>query len=125
MNDDLYGKGLTVRKKVLGDSYVENSIANADSFTEPLQRLATEYCWGAVWTRDGLSLKMRSLLNVAMIAALNRHNEFKLHVRGALRNGCTEEEIREVLLQATIYCGMPAGAEAFRLAREVLAEPRT
>ena len=120
MTTSLFDKGLAVRKAVLGDEYVEASIKNADDFNRPLQELVTEYCWGAVWTREGLPRKTRSLLNLAMLATLNRPHELELHLRGALRNGCTKEEIREVLLQAMIYCGAPAGVDAFRTAREVL-----
>jgi 4-carboxymuconolactone decarboxylase len=120
MNDELFERGLKVRKKVLGDSYVERSLESADDFNMPFQRLVTEYAWGAVWARDGLPLKTRSLLNLAMLAALNRPEELKLHLRGALRNGVTEDEIREVFLQVAIYCGAPAAMDAFRVAREML-----
>lgn len=122
MNDDLFETGLEIRKAVLGKEFVEKSIASADDFNMPMQRLTTEYCWGAVWGRDGLPRKTRSMLNLAMLAALNRPHEFKMHLAGALRNGVTREEIREVLLQVAIYCGIPAGVDAFRNAREVLAE---
>jgi len=115
--------GLAVRREVLGAAYVDKALANADEFTRPLQELVTEYCWGAVWTRPGLPRQTRSLVNLAMLTALNRPHELKLHVRGALRNGCTRDEIMEVLLQAAIYCGVPAAMESFRSAREVLAEP--
>jgi 4-carboxymuconolactone decarboxylase len=114
--------GLEVRRAVLGKEYVDKSLAQADEFSRPLQELVTEYCWGTVWTRPGLPRKMRSLLNLAMLTALNRPHEVKLHLRGALRNGCTREEIMEVFLQAAIYCGVPAAVDSFRLAREVLAE---
>ncbi len=122
MTTSLYEQGLAVRKAVLGDEYVENSIRNADEFNRPLQELVTEYCWGAVWTREGLPRKTRSLLNLAMLATLNRPHELELHVRGALRNGCTKEEIREVLLQVAIYVGVPAAVDSFRIARKALAE---
>lgn len=123
MNDDLFETGLEVRKAVLGKEYVEKSLASADDFNMPMQRLTTEYCWGAVWGReDGLPRKTRSMLNLAMLSALNRPHELKLHLAGALRNGVTREEIREVLLQVAIYCGIPAGVDAFRCAREVFAE---
>ena len=122
MTDDLFDRGLAVRKAVLGSEYVEKSLAQADEFSRPLQELVTEYCWGAIWTREGLPRKTRSLLNVVMLTALNRQHELKLHVMGALRNGCTQQEIQEALLQATIYAGVPAGVEAFRTAREALTE---
>jgi len=122
MTDDLFDRGLAVRKAVLGSEYVEKSLAQADEFTRPLQELVTEYCWGAIWTREGLPRKTRSLLNVVMLTALNRQHELKLHVMGALRNGCTQQEIQEALLQATIYAGVPAGVEAFRTAREAVTE---
>ena len=122
MATSLYEQGLAVRKAVLGDEYVENSIRNADDFNRPLQELVTEYCWGAIWTREGLPRKTRSLLNLAMLATLNRPHELELHVRGALRNGCTNEEIREVLLQVAIYVGVPAAVDSFRIARKALAE---
>jgi 4-carboxymuconolactone decarboxylase len=123
MNDDLFEIGLEIRKAVLGKEFVEKSIASADDFNMPMQRLTTEYCWGAVWGReDGLPRKTRSMLNLAMLSALNRPHELKMHLAGALRNGVTREEIREVLLQVAIYCGIPAGVDAFRCAREVFAE---
>ncbi len=122
MNDELFERGLEVRKSVLGAEYVERSLANADEFTKPLQRLVTEYCWGAVWGREELPKKMRSLINIALLSTLNRPNELKIHVKGAIRNGCTKEEIREVLLQVGIYSGVPAAVDSFRLAKEALAE---
>jgi 4-carboxymuconolactone decarboxylase len=115
-----FDDGLAVRKAVLGAEFVDKAIASADDFNRPLQELVTEFCWGAVWTREGLSRKTRSLLNLAMLTALNRPHELKMHVQGALRNGVTREEIREVLLQATIYAGVPAGVDAFRVAREAM-----
>jgi 4-carboxymuconolactone decarboxylase len=117
-----FDKGLEIRKAVLGAEFVENSFRNADDFSMPMQELATEYCWGYVWGREGLDRKTRSLLNLAMIAALNRPHELKLHVKGALRNGLTREQIREVFLQVAIYCGVPAGVDSFRIAREAFAE---
>ncbi len=117
-----FARGLEVRRSVLGAEYVDASIAGADHFTAPLQELVTEYCWGEVWTRPTLSRKTRSLLNLAMLTALNRPHELRLHTRGALANGCSWQEIQEVLLQATIYAGVPAGVDAFRVAREVLEE---
>jgi 4-carboxymuconolactone decarboxylase len=122
MTTSLFEKGLEVRKAVLGAEHVETSIKTADDFNRPLQELVTEYCWGAIWTREGLPRKTRSLLNLAMLAVLNRPHELELHVRGALRNGCTKEEIREVLLQVAIYAGVPAGVDAFRTARKVFAD---
>ena len=122
MSDSLYDKGLEVRKAVLGAEYVETSIKNADDFNRPLQELVTEYCWGAVWTREGLPRKTRSMLNIAMLATLNRPHELELHLRGALRNGCTKDEIREIPLQVAIYAGVPAGVDSFRIARKVFAE---
>jgi 4-carboxymuconolactone decarboxylase len=117
-----FARGLAVRRAVLGAAYVDESIANADELTQPLQELVTEYCWGAIWTRPGLSRKTRSLINLAMLTALNRPHEIRLHVRGALANGCSKTEIREVLLQTAIYCGVPAAIDSFRVAREVLAD---
>jgi 4-carboxymuconolactone decarboxylase len=122
MNDELFERGLEIRKSVLGAEFVEKTIASADDFNMPLQRLVTEYCWGACWGRDGLPKKTRSLLNIAMLGSLNRNHELKMHVKGAIRNGCTEDEIREVLLQVAIYCGIPAGVESFRVAKEALTE---
>ena len=122
MDKERYDRGLEIRKAVLGAEYVERSLKNADDFNRPMQELSTEYCWGAVWGREGLTRKERSLINLAMISALNRPNELKIHVQGAIRNGVTREEIREVLLQATIYAGVPAGVDAFRVAREAMAD---
>ncbi len=123
MNDDLFKRGLEIRKSVLGAEFVEKSLAAADDFNMPMQRLTTEYCWGAVWGREeGLPKKTRSMLNLAMLSALNRPHELKMHVGGALRNGVTKAEIREVLLQVAIYCGIPAGVDSFRMAREAIAE---
>ena len=122
MNDELFNKGLEIRKSVLGKEYVEKSIASADDFNMPLQRLVTEYCWGAVWGREELPKKTRSMLNLAMLSCLNRPHELKIHVQGALRNGLTKAEIREVLLQVAIYAGVPAAVDSFRVAREAIAE---
>lgn len=119
-----FDAGLAVRREVLGAEYVEEAMRGVDDFTRPLQELVTEYCWGAIWTRPGLPRRTRSLINLAMLTALNRPHEVRLHVRGALRNGCTRQEIMEVLLQAAIYCGVPAAIESFRVAREVLADAR-
>jgi 4-carboxymuconolactone decarboxylase len=120
MNDDLYERGLEIRKAVIGKEFVDKALAAADDFNMPMQRLTTEYCWGAVWGREGLPHKVRSMINLAMLSALNRPTEFKTHVGGALRNGVTKDEIREVLMQVAIYCGIPAGVEAFRLAKEAI-----
>jgi 4-carboxymuconolactone decarboxylase len=121
MDQDMHARGLKNRKEVLGEAHVERSFATADDFSRPYQDLITEYCWGAVWDRPGLSRKTRSLLNLAMLTALNREDEFKLHLRAAFRNGVTRDEIREVLLQTAIYCGVPAANSAFKQAREVFA----
>lgn len=122
MSDDRYEAGLEVRREVLGSDYVDGSLARATDFNSELQSLVTEYCWGAIWTRDGLDRRTRSLINLAMLTALNRPHEVALHVAGALRNGCTRDEIREVLLQTVIYCGVPAGVDSFRIASKVLDE---
>lgn len=122
MDKATFDRGLEIRKSVLGAEFVEKSIGSADDFNRPMQELVTEYCWGAVWGRDGLPKKTRSLLNLAMISALNRPHELKLHVKGALRNGVTKDEIREVFLQVAIYCGVPTAIDSFRVAREAFAE---
>jgi 4-carboxymuconolactone decarboxylase len=122
VNKELFEKGLAIRKSVLGAEYVEKSIAAADDFNRPMQELTTEYCWGWCWGREGLDKKTRSIINLAMISALNRPNELKMHVKGAIRNGLTKEEVREVLLQVAIYCGIPAGVDSFRIAKEAFAE---
>ncbi|HLZ98597.1 MAG TPA: carboxymuconolactone decarboxylase family protein [Steroidobacteraceae bacterium] len=122
MGQDKFDKGLQLRKQVLGADYVERSMAGADEFSRPMQELSTEYCWGHVWTRPGLALRDRSLINLGMISALNRPHELKLHVKAALNNGVTREEIREVLLQVAVYCGVPAGMDSVRIAREAFAE---
>ena len=118
-NSELFKRGLEIRKAVVGAEYVDKSIANADSFNMPLQELVTEYCWGTVWGREDLPRKTRSMLNLAMISVLNRPHELKLHINGALRNGVSREEIREVFLQVAIYAGVPAAIDSFRIAREV------
>ena len=122
MNKELFDKGLKVRREVLGSEYVDNAIKNADDFSRPLQEFVTEYCWGELWNRPGLDRKSRSMLNLAMLAALNRPHEIKLHIRGAINNGMTKDEIKEVLLQVAAYAGVPAGIDGFRLAREAFAE---
>ncbi|HEV2954555.1 MAG TPA: 4-carboxymuconolactone decarboxylase [Xanthobacteraceae bacterium] len=119
---EMYDRGLKVRRDVLGADYVDKQIASADDFNRPMQNLVTEYCWGAIWNRPGLDRRTRSMLNLAMLSALNRHHEFKAHVKGAVKNGVTKQEITEVLLQVAIYCGVPAGVEHFRLAREAFKE---
>lgn len=108
-------QGLEVRRQVLGGVYVDQAIANVDPLTEPLQNLVTEYCWGSVWTREGLPRKTRSLLNIVMMTALNRPHELEIHLRGAIANGCREEEIAEAILQSAVYCGVPAGIDAMRI----------
>ncbi len=120
MSKETFDRGLTIRKAVLGEDYVNQALANADELSMPLQQLVTEYCWGTVWAREGLERKTRSLINLGMIAALNRPHELKLHVRGALNNGCSKEEIVEVILQIAIYCGVPAAIDAMRVVRDVL-----
>jgi 4-carboxymuconolactone decarboxylase len=122
MGKDVFDKGLAIRREVLGKDYVDNAIKSADDFNRPLQEFVTEYCWGAVWGRPGLSKKTRSMLNLAMLTALNKPHELKLHVRGALTNGVTREEISEIFLHAAVYAGVPAAVDAFRTAREVLKE---
>ena len=119
---DLYEKGMAVRRQVLGDAYVDKATANIDDFNRDFQRILTEYCWGEVWTRQVLTNKQRSLNNLCIIATLNRAAEFEMHVRGALKNGCTPAEIRDTLIQVAVYAGIPAGVEAFRIARKVLLE---
>jgi 4-carboxymuconolactone decarboxylase len=122
MGQERFDKGLALRKQVLGANYVERSMQGADDFSRPMQELSTEYCWGYVWTRPGLALRDRSLINIAMISALNRPHELKLHVKAALTNGLSRDEIREVLLQVAVYCGVPAGIDSVRIAREAFAE---
>jgi 4-carboxymuconolactone decarboxylase len=117
-----YDKGLAVRRAVIGDAYVDKALSEADDFSGPLQDLVTEYCWGAVWGREELPLKTRSMLNLAMIPILNRPNELRTHIKGALTNGVTRDEIREVFLQVAIYAGVPAAVDSFRIAQEVFAE---
>ncbi|KEP75236.1 4-carboxymuconolactone decarboxylase [Microbacterium sp. SUBG005] len=122
--NDLYEAGLAKRKKVLGEAHVERSLAAASEFARPMQELVTEYCWGAVWTREGLDDRTRSMINLAMLTALNRGHELSVHVKGAVSNGVTEDEIREVLMQTAIYCGVPAALESFRIAEKTLADLR-
>lgn len=125
MSNDLFEQGLAIRRDVLGPEYVDKSIQSADDFMSPLQELVTKYCWGEVWARPGLPRKTRSMINLAMLTALNRSHEVKLHVLGALRNGCSEQEIMEVLLQTTIYCGVPAAMDSFKIARDVIQDYRS
>jgi 4-carboxymuconolactone decarboxylase len=120
--EELFDRGLEVRRKVLGAEYVDNSLKQANDFMQAFQNITTEWCWGYAWTRPGLDRKTRSLINLAMLTALNRAPEIKLHVRGALNNGVTVDEIKEVLIHATVYCGIPAGLDAFKAANEVLKE---
>ncbi len=122
MDQRTFDKGMEVRTAVLGEAYVQAAVQNTDEFSQPLQDLVTEYCWGAVWGREGLSLKTRSMLNLAMISVLNRPNELRTHLRGALNNGVTRDEVREIFLQVAIYAGMPAAVDSFRAAREVFVE---
>ena len=120
---DKFDIGLQTRREVLGDEYVDNSINNnRDEFAWPMQELVTEYCWGDVWNREGLSRQQRSMINLAMLTALNRPHEIKVHVRGAINNGLSKEEIREIFLQTAIYCGVPAAIDSFRIAKSVFAE---
>jgi len=122
LDRETYQRGLRIRSEVLGAEYVDRALADADDFTGPLQDLVTEYCWGAVWGREELPRKTRSMLNLAMISVLNRPNELRTHVKAALTNGVTREEIREILLQVAIYGGVPAAVDSFRIAREAFAE---
>lgn len=119
---DLFAEGLQLRRQVLGAEYVDRSMNSANDFMMTFQHITTEWCWGYAWGRDTLDLKTRSMLNLAMLTALNRAAEIKLHVRGAVNNGVTVDEIKEVLLHATVYCGIPAGLDAFKAANEVLTE---
>ena len=120
MPSEKFEQGMAVRRAVLGEEWVDAAMSQANDFTRPLQELITEYAWGTIWTRPGLPRKTRSLIVLAMLTALNRSHELRGHVRGAIANGCSREEIQEVLLQATVYCGAPAGVEAFRVANEAL-----
>lgn len=122
MNQDLFDKGLKTRREVLGAEYVDNAIRNADDFNMPMQELVTQYAWGEIWNRPGLDRRTRSLLNLAMLTTLNRPHELRLHIVGALNNGVTKDEIKEVFLQSAIYCGAPAAIDSFRTAKEVFKE---
>jgi 4-carboxymuconolactone decarboxylase len=122
MNQELFDRGLEIRRAVLGAAHVDRSLKNATDFTRPMQELTTEYCWGHIWSRPGLTRKERSLINLAMLTALNRPPELGLHVRGAINNGCTQDEIMEVFLQTAIYCGVPAAMESFKVAQQIFDE---
>ncbi|MBU3611899.1 carboxymuconolactone decarboxylase family protein [Polynucleobacter sp. MG-27-Goln-C1] len=122
MNKEAFEKGLKTRREVLGSEYVDNSIKNAGDFNMPMQELVTEYCWNDIWNRPGLDRRSRSMINLSMLTALNRPHELKLHLKGAINNGLTKDEIREILMQTAIYCGVPAAIDSFRCAKEVFAE---
>lgn len=124
MGSEIHQQGMQIRREVLGDEHVERSLNNSTEFSRPIQDLVTEYCWGTVWSRPGLERKTRSLINLAMLTALNRSHELAVHVRGAANNGCTDKEIQEVLIQAAIYAGVPAALESFRIAEATLREVR-
>ena len=117
-----FERGLKTRRAVLGDDYVDRSLEQADDFNWPLQQLATEWCWDEIWNRPGLDRRSRSILNLGMIAALNRPHELRLHVRGAINNGLTKDELKEMFLQVGVYCGLPAALDCFRIAKEVFKE---
>ena len=122
MDQKMWDKGLSIRKAVLSEGYVANEMKNVDAFNAPFQDLLNEYCWGSVWGREELPRKTRSMLNIAMISILNRPHELRAHLKGALTNGVSREEIREILMQVAIYAGMPAAVDSFRIAREVFTE---
>jgi 4-carboxymuconolactone decarboxylase len=122
MSQEKYDRGLKLRREVLGDAYVDKSLREADEFTSDMQTLTTEYGWGDIWSRPGLDHRTRSFLNLAMLTALNRPEELKLHVRGALKNGLSRDEIKEVFLQTAVYCGVPAALDSFRVAKEIFNE---
>ena len=122
MDKKMYDAGMKLRREVVGADYVDKAMASADELTADFQQFVTEYCWGAVWTREGLSHRDRSVLNLGILTALGKPAELKLHLRGALTNGVTREEILEILMQTAVYCGVPAAMEGFRMAREVFAE---
>lgn len=122
MDQHTYDKGLKIRSTVLGGHHVSAAMAGADEFSQPLQDLVTEYCWGAVWGRDGLALKTRSMLNLAMLSILNRPEELRTHIRGALNIGVSREEMREIFLQVAIYAGVPTAVDSVRIARQTFAE---
>ena len=122
MNKEAFEKGLKTRREVLGSEYVDNSIKNAGEFNMPMQELVTEYCWNEIWNRPGLDRRSRSMINLSMLTALNRPHELKLHLKGAINNGLTKDEIREILMRTAIDCGVPAAIDSFRCAKEVFAE---
>jgi 4-carboxymuconolactone decarboxylase len=122
LDQPTYDKGLEIRSAVLGEAYVNKALTEADDFAKPLEDLVTEYCWGAVWGRDGLERKTRSMLNLALLSALNRPHQLRTHIKAALTNGVTRDEVREIFLQVAIYAGVPAAVDSFRIAREAFAE---
>ncbi len=122
MDKERYDAGMKVRKEVLGAEYVDKAMQNADDFNREFQNMVTEYCWGSTWGNDRLTKQQRSILNLGMLAALGRSHEFGLHFKGAIRNGVSKDELKEVLHQIAVYCGIPAGVESFRVARQALAE---
>ena len=122
MEKEMFEKGLKIRREVLGAEYVDNAMKTADDFNRPLQELVTTYCWGEIWGRPGLDRKTRSIVTLSMLTGLNRPNQIRAHVKGAIANGVTKEELKELFLQAAIYCGVPAAVESFRIAREVFQE---
>jgi 4-carboxymuconolactone decarboxylase len=122
MNQELFDKGMAIRREVLGDAYVDRALANMNEFNKPLQEMVTQYCWGALWGREGFSKRDRSVVNIAIIATLNRSHELKAHIRGALNNGLSKDEIAEILLQVGVYTGIPAAVDSFRLANETFKE---
>lgn len=124
MDKTLMEAGLAARRAVLGDEYVDRAMKNVDDFNKPFQEIVSEYCWGLCWTDETLSRRERSILNLGMIAALGKTHEFELHFRGALRNGLSEEDLRSVLIQIAVYCGIPVGVDCFRIAKQVLADSR-
>ena len=124
MDRKLMEDGLAVRRAVLGDEYVDRAMKNADDFNKPFQEVVSEYCWGLCWTDETLSRRERSILNLGMIAALGKMHEFELHLRGAIRNGLTKEELRSVLIQISVYCGIPVGVDCFRVAKQVIGEAK-
>jgi len=124
MDKDTYDRGLAIRRKVLGAAYVDRNLNNVDDFNRDFQRIVTQYCWGEAWGDDTLSPRERSILNLGMIAALGKMQEFETHTRGALTNGLTPNEIRAVLTQIAVYCGIPVGVDCFRVAREVIKQAK-
>ena len=125
MDKQLMEKGLKARREVLGDEYVDRAMKNVDDFNKPFQEIVSEYCWGACWTDETISRRERSILNLGMLAALGKGQEFELHLRGALRNGLTKEEIRSIMIHIAIYCGIPVGVDCFRIAKQVFGEAKS